>query len=175
MNATAITPRQPLPWSGVTDPDLVDLPKAARRIYPIVQRYWRSDREISIQDREFCRLCNVGRRCIQKGLRQLEDAGVIVRLRAAGRRIIRFLRDLATKKKTATSNPSAARPDESPAAILAALRSAGISATIAKGEVVFVRIPAYVGPPPSAELWAKAKANVASIHAYLGRPRPARE
>jgi hypothetical protein len=92
----------------------VDLPRAARRCYEVLHDLDRQGRQIDLSDREFCGLLNwsVGRRVIQKGLRILEDLGIIARVRSRGRRTIEWLCRFATRSSIAaagTQNTSAPR------------------------------------------------------------------
>jgi hypothetical protein len=85
---------------------LVDLPRAARRCYEVLHDLDRQGRKIDLSDREFCGLLNwsVGRRVIQKGLRILEDLGIIARIRSRGRRTIEWLCRFATRSSIAAAN-----------------------------------------------------------------------
>jgi DNA-binding MarR family transcriptional regulator len=72
---------------------LAELPKAARRVYEALHYLRRKGREIDVSVGELCELTQVKRRCVTKGLEQLEDLGIILRDKcmAFGRRIITFL------------------------------------------------------------------------------------
>jgi hypothetical protein len=93
---------------------LVDLPKAGRRVYEALHGLARKSGEIRLADRELVRLIGtVGRRAVQKGLKQLEDLGVIDRFRTGGRRLIKFLVRFAGKSPapaTATNTPTTSSP-----------------------------------------------------------------
>jgi hypothetical protein len=84
-------------FSRVALGQLAKLPHAARVVYEAIHVEARKGREIPLTDREFARQCGIGRRCVQKGLRQLEDLGIISRIRQHGRRIITFLVNFAAK------------------------------------------------------------------------------
>jgi hypothetical protein len=84
-------------FSRVALGQLAKLPHAARVVYEAIHAEARKGREIPLTDREFARQCGIGRRCVQKGLKQLEDLGIISRIRQHGRRIINFLVNFATK------------------------------------------------------------------------------
>jgi len=90
---------------------LVLLPKAARRVYEPLHAYFlRWGKEIPLTTKELIKECGgtVGRRCIQKGLRQLEDLGLISRFRQAGGRIITFLASFVEKVKAQAKTGSQA-------------------------------------------------------------------
>jgi len=87
------------------------LPGAARTVYEAIHVAARKGREIPLTDREISRECGIGRRCVQKGLRQLEDLGIISRLRQHGRRIITFLVNFASKAKTKPASKSGQGPE----------------------------------------------------------------
>jgi hypothetical protein len=92
--------RVPIDLDLPTSRDLFrKLPGAARTVFQAIHGLARKGREINTTDREFTRLCGIGRRCVQKGLKQLEDRGLISRLRQHGGRIITFLVNFATKAK----------------------------------------------------------------------------
>jgi DNA-binding MarR family transcriptional regulator len=81
--------------------DAVDLPKAARRVFEALHYLRRKGREINVTIAELCEQCGVKRRCITKGLAQLEAAGKIRRDKcmAFGRRTITFLVKFAGESK----------------------------------------------------------------------------
>jgi len=98
------------PYSRVHLGFLVIMPKAARRVYEAIHylaRRWGN--EIRITDRHLIQECSemVSRRCIQKGLNQLEALGLISRFRQHGARIITFL---ATFPKKLMSQASEGKP-----------------------------------------------------------------
>jgi hypothetical protein len=100
-------------FSRVALGQLAKLPHAARVVYEAIHVEARKGREIPLTDREFARQCGIGRRCVQKGLRQLEDLGIISRIRQHGRRIINFLVNFAakaTKKVSAKSGRKSEGP-----------------------------------------------------------------
>jgi hypothetical protein len=84
---------------------LADMPRAARTCYEVLHNLDRQGRKIELTDRDLCGLLGwtVGRRAVQKGLRQLEQLGIIARCRSAGRRVISFLCRFATRSSIATN------------------------------------------------------------------------
>jgi biotin operon repressor len=94
---------------------LAKLPHAARVVYEAIHVEARKGREIPLTDREFARQCGIGRRCVQKGLKQLENLGIISRVRQHGRRIINFLINFAAKAaKTFGPKSKSGRRSEEP-------------------------------------------------------------
>jgi hypothetical protein len=100
-------------FSRVALGQLAKLPHAARVVYEAIHVEARKGREIPLTDRELARQCGIGRRCVQKGLRQLEDLGIISRIRQHGRRIITFLVNFAAKAAK-TLGPKSGRRSEGP-------------------------------------------------------------
>jgi hypothetical protein len=95
--------------------DAVNLPKAARRVFEALHYLRRKGREIDVTIGQLCEQCGVKRRCITKGLRQLELAGLILRDKcmAFGRRIITFLVRYAGESKRKTkAQPRAPNPGD---------------------------------------------------------------
>ena len=76
---------------------LRDLPRAARTVYEALHYLARRGSTFDVTDRELANECGIGRRCVQKGLRQLEDLGIIERFRTRGRRLITWLVKFASK------------------------------------------------------------------------------
>ncbi len=175
MNQAATSLEQALPWVKVVDRDLIDLPKAARRIYPHVLRWFQQHETITATDREFCRLCNIGRRCVQKGLLQLQKAGIISRARKCGRRIITFLRNLASKKKVQSKRGSTGG-HKTANQILTELRAVNWSAMLGNnGKALLYPIPGSNAAPLPAELRTLAEAHLPEIAAVILARRPRRE
>ena len=112
------------------------LPKAAEKVWACIKfvSYSRKSSTITISDRFGAQWCSancgvhVGRRCFQKGLKQLEDIGAIVRRRGRGWREITITvrlagpktkpkpRTTAGKARPATAATSDARPAPVPTA-----------------------------------------------------------
>jgi hypothetical protein len=114
------------------------LPKAAEKVWACIKfvAYSRKSSTITISDRFGAQWCtanvgvHVGRRCFQKGLKQLEDIGAIVRRRGRGWREITITvclagpktkpkpkpRPTAGKARTATTAQDDARPAPAPTA-----------------------------------------------------------
>jgi hypothetical protein len=106
--------RVPIDLDLPTSRDLFrKLPGAGRTVFQAIHVLMRKGREISTTDREFTRLCGIGRRCVQKGLKQLEDLGLISRVRQHGGRIITFMVNFASKAKV-TSLPKSGRKSGKP-------------------------------------------------------------
>jgi hypothetical protein len=107
--------RVPIDLDLPTSKDLFrTLPGAARTVFQAIHALARKGREIDTTDREFTRLCGIGPRCVQKGLKQLEDLGLISRVRQHGGRIITFLVNFATKAAEKV-HPKSGRKSEKPA------------------------------------------------------------
>jgi biotin operon repressor len=83
-----------------------DLPRAARTVYEAIHHRVRLGKTIDISDRELASECGIVRRTVQKGLRQLEDLGIIERVRTKGRRLITWL----IKFASATPKPGTGKP-----------------------------------------------------------------
>jgi DNA-binding transcriptional ArsR family regulator len=106
-SATTLLPRIKLVWSWYKAIyGIEEAPRAARRVFRILlEKGWREACEGSFRfkfsDSQLAKWLNVGRRTIQKGLRQLEDLGIISRPRIDGSRVIAFLGELAGRAKRA--------------------------------------------------------------------------
>jgi DNA-binding transcriptional MocR family regulator len=87
---------------------LKDLPRAARTVYESIHHRVRLGKTIDISDRELANECGIVRRTVQKGLRQLEDLGIIERVRTKGRRLITWLIKFASA--TPKPKPAAGKP-----------------------------------------------------------------
>jgi hypothetical protein len=112
------------------------LPKAAEKVWACIKfvSYSRKSSTITISDRFGAQWCSancgvhVGRRCFQKGLKQLEDIGAIVRRRGRGWREITITvcltgpktkpkpRPTAGKARAASAATAADRPAPAPTA-----------------------------------------------------------
>jgi hypothetical protein len=104
------------------------LPKAAEKVWACLkfESYRRRSSTITITDRFGAQWCSahlgahVGRRCFQKGLKQLEDIGAIVRHRSHGGREITITVHLAGPKPKAKPKALARKGQAAPAAKSAA-------------------------------------------------------
>ncbi len=76
-----------------------DWPHAARMVYKALEWFRRNRPEVTITDRLIAGFCGIKRRCVQKGLLQLQLLKVIERIRTGGGRVIKFLLRFATKPK----------------------------------------------------------------------------
>ena len=103
------------------------LPKAAEKVWACIkfESYRRRSNTITITDRFGAQWCtahigvHVGRRCFQKGLKQLENIGAIIRHRSRGGREITITVQLAAPKPKAKAKASARKTKPAPAATAA--------------------------------------------------------
>jgi hypothetical protein len=142
------------------------LPKAAEKVWACIkfESYRRRSGTITITDRFGAQWCSahlgvhVGRRCFQKGLKQLEDIGAIVRHRSHGGRVITITVHLAGPKPKTRPKAPASKGQPAPAPTAAA-PTAPATATP----------PEPDAPPASPEECRQAAATlralVAQIHA----------
>ena len=99
------------------------LPKAAEKVWACIkfESYRRRSQTINITDRMGAQWCSahlgvhVGRRCFQKGLKQLEDIGAIIRHRGRGQRVITITVNLAAPKPKAKAKAKAPAGKTKPA------------------------------------------------------------
>jgi hypothetical protein len=178
-------------FSRVAHGLIAQLPSAARRIYDLLHSLYRPGCKIRITDREIASRCGCKRRCVQKGLRQLQDIGLIDRIRAHGGRIISWLIPFRAKKTTRSPRDKATRPaprtdqpaptstetrlPEDPAKLLDELQAEGwaIESHPPHREFFWSKIRDDA-TKVSRELAARVKANMSAIQALVAS-RPARE
>jgi hypothetical protein len=179
---------------------LVDMPKAARRVYEALhyQRWLAKKKgtEIDVTIGQLCETCGVKRRCVTKGLEQLEKLGIILRDKcmAFGRRIIRFLVTFAGENRKGKarasksngadekSNPDTAQTAPDPAgrdtaeALCSGMRLLGWRPELSEpGKVSWQKIDGNVQVAPSDSVRIQLRDHQDDIRALLEASRPARE
>jgi hypothetical protein len=104
------------PFTQIRYGDLSKLPRAAGRLWELVRYRQRLGKEIDrLKDWEWGELLNVGRRCIQKGWKQLELFGYVKRVHEKRRRLIKILIHFPSKSKAAaTAKPASAASAPAP-------------------------------------------------------------
>jgi hypothetical protein len=158
---------------------LAELIKSARRVWDMLHKLMRNERETKISDRKLADLCGVGRRCVQKGLWFLEHVmGWITRWRHNGIRTIY----LAIKWPTKPAKVSSAKPGEKPvveqpAALWKRVSEAGWTISVNRNSPSGVQYrPNRPDPVPEATFRAMIRGREQDLRAYvLSAGRPARE
>ncbi len=176
MDGSALAPVAPgEPWVRITKAELAKLPDAARALYGEIHDLARKPFPIDNTDQWFARECGHGRRWVQKGLKQLQDVGIIDRIRGGGRRVIHFLKRLATR-----ASESRPKPAPQPAVICeiqTELAAHGWGVTTRNGALVYHHTRS--DPPPAnllpKDLQAKCRANTEALINHLDRRKPKRE
>jgi len=96
-------------------PHGVWFPRAAEKVHAALEWFRRNRPEIRVTDRMIGDHAGIKRRCVQKGLLQLQLLGVIQRLRDGAVRVIKFLLRFPTKPKPeAKGAKGASEPAKAP-------------------------------------------------------------
>lgn len=136
--------------------DLALLPRAARRLWELVRYHQRLGKEIDrLKDWEWGERLNVGRRCIQKGWKQLELFGYVKRVHEKHRRLIKILVHFPSKSKAAAKE-KAATAAAVPAPLLASAEETPVpvspeEAEAIKAEWAKIRADVRAGTQPAKE------------------------
>ena len=116
--------------------DLALLPRAARRLWELVRYHQRLGKEIDrLKDWEWGERLNVGRRCIQKGWKQLELFGYVKRVHEKRRRLIKILVHFPSKSKAAAKE-KAATAAAVPAPLLASAEETPVPVSPEEAEAI---------------------------------------